>query len=317
MSCNWGSIWEDFRFWRRNWPSQHFDTPGTLAAPLLARWLIRTARDFGCTTIVEIGFGNGHIQTEIARLAPTLTRIGVDIRPAPGLECRQLIQEWDTSSGQWLTGSEDSGLDAVLRDFDQPVLAFAVEWLDDLVGEIAHRDARGDLRTLGPSGLLAALGSADAAWAAQWWPQPGTLTVGRTRDAAWSWLARHLPPRSMLATIDYGHVVTDRPADGGFLAHRDGRSVPPEEGANLTASVAVDSLAAAVEMIGCERLACARLAELPKDHWAWPTDDPLTTLALRSQEQLLRDPRRFGHFWLVQHLTPPGEQSRGHRPLIP
>lgn len=317
MSGSWGRIWEDFRFWRRNIPSHHFDTPATLTAPLLARWLIRTARTFGCTAIIEIGFGNGQLQTEIARLAPAMIRIGVDIRSMPGVECRQLTQEWDTACEQWLTATGNPELAAVLQDFNQPVLAFAVEWLDDLVAEVAHREASGALRTIGPGGPLNALDPSDAAWAEQWWPQPGLLTIGRTRDSAWAWLARHLPPRSVLATIDYGHVIADRPADGGFLAYRDGRSVPLEGTANLTAAVAVDSLAAAVETLGCERLTHARLAELPADHWGFPAGDPLTTLALRSQEQLLRDPRRFGNFWLVQHRTPPAGQWPADGTQIP
>lgn len=304
MRRSWARIWQDSRFWRRNFPSQHFDTPSTLAGPLLARWLIRTAQDFGCTAIIEIGFGTGRLQTQIMRLSPGLTRISVDIRHAPGMECRQLIQQWDTETEKWLPAVGGQPMVTVLAEFEQPVLVFAVEWLDDLPAQIAERDSSGGVRALGPEGAVGTLDAADTAWVEQWWPQPGRLAVGRTRDAAWAWLARHLPPSSVLVAVDYGHVRAERPADGGFLAYRDGRSVPPDATANLTAAVAVDSLAAAVEALGCERLACTQLVDLTAGHWMFPASDPLSTLALRSQEQLLRDPRRFGGFWLVQHRTP-------------
>lgn len=317
MSRSWASIWEDLSFWRRNNPARHFDTPSTLATALLARWLIQTARDFGCITLIEIGFGNGHLQTEIARLAPDVTRIGVDIRSTPTVECQQLIQQWDTATERWLTVTGNPAVAGVWPELKQPVLLFAVEWLDDLAAEIVERDSRGALRTLGPHGAVGTPGPADTAWAERWWPQQGRLAIGRSRDAAWRWLARHLPSGSVLTTVDYGHIRAERPADGGFLAYRDGCRVVPDETANLTAAVAVDSLAAAVEGVGCERLAYSRLADLPAGHWTSSAGDALTTLSLRSQEQLLRDPRRFGGFWLVQHRTPRPGQRRGAETLLP
>lgn len=303
MNRKWREIWEKAEFWSDTFPDEHFDTPSSLASGLLARRLIRTASEFSASAVVEIGLGNGRVQCEMFGLVPGLVRLAIDIRPAPGVNCAQQMQLWDTGAERWQRGTGYPALAEVLRRFDGPILLFAVEWLDDLACEIAYADGSGSLLALGPDGPAGLVSADDTAWVERWWPQPGRLTVGRSRDVAWSWLARQVPPGSVLATIDYGHLRTERPADGGFAAYRRGQWVAPDPSANLTSAVAIDSLAAAVESLGCQRLHCTRLAELPGDFWEFPATDPLTALALRSQEQLLRDPRRFGDFWLVMHRT--------------
>lgn len=311
MNRKWVEIWQQSEFWSGNSPDEHFDTPSSLATGLLGRWLIQQVIETSTAAIVEIGFGNGRLQGEISRLAPGLARLSVDIRPAPEVNSPQLSAQWDGHTESWWAAAGDPELAQVLQGFGQPILVVAVEWLDDLPTAIARRDDYGRLVALGPDGPAGPLQPDDAAWAERWWPQPGRLVIGRPRDVAWAWLARHVPPGSVLATIDYGHLRSERPPDGGFTAYRQRRQVAPTEAANLTAAVAIDSLAAAVEALGCRRMRCDRLADLPEDFWSFAGADPLVGLALRSQEQLLRDPQRFGRFWLVMHRTPTGGADNG------
>lgn len=232
---------------------------------------------------------------------PGVFRLGVDRRPVAGLEPAQFLKlRWDCVGESWHgPRGEDALVESLCRS--GPVLVLATEWLDDLPATVARRSIDGRAQALTPDLRTAPLDPADEQWLARWWPQPGRAVVGRTRDRAWGWFARRLAPGSLLVTVDYGHVRADRPPDGGLLAHRAGEPVPPQPGANVTAGLAVDSLAAAVEAVGAERLHLTRLADLPAAFWPTAGDGPLTGLARRSQEQLLRDPGRFGGFWLVAH----------------
>ncbi|MDO5498825.1 MAG: hypothetical protein Q4F67_03985 [Propionibacteriaceae bacterium] len=217
---------------------------------------------------------------------------------------------WDVTAECWRSvGPEDgdrTGFADLLGPERPPLLAYAIEWLDDLPAPVASVDPSAPPVAVGPDGSTAALDTADRQWLARWWPasEPGRAVVGRTRDAAWRWLAQRLPPGSLLVSVDYGHVRAERPVDGGLAAYRDGLRVEPGPGTNVTAGVAVDALAAAVEETGAQRLWCHRLADLPADFWDRTQRAGLAGLAMRSQVQLLRDPRRFGQFWLVAHRIP-------------
>ncbi|WP_432558663.1 hypothetical protein [Granulicoccus sp. GXG6511] len=290
--------WWDPDFWGTNRPREHFDTPSSLCAGALSSLFLTWIKEFDLRGLLEIGAGDGAILDEFSARDPLLDCAGVDVRSSPRSgKWQGITAAWDVVHEEWRGRTPPLGSD--------PQLAIAVEWLDDLPATVACRDQWGRPVALGPSGRTAALTPADARWLERWWPRlepGGRAVVGHTRDRAWRWLAERLAPGSVLATIDYGHMVDGRPADGGLAAHLRGRPVPPGPGANVTASVAVDSLAAAVEELGAERLWCTRLADLPADFWpVGEARTPLDGLALRSQQALLRDPDRFGAFWLVAH----------------
>lgn len=316
--------WWEPEFWSRNTPGDHFETPSTLCGSLLTGKFLTWMKRIDLAGVLELGCGEGKILTEIARNDLRTPALGIDLRPISDYQGWDYAQlRWDTATESWHSIDSADGPNAPMAhsefeavlDCDRPLLAYAVEWLDDLPATVATTDAAGRLVVVGPDGSTAPLSDPDHAWLRRWWPRvgrspgggAGLAVVGRTRDNAWRWLARHLPQGSLLVTLDYGHTSADRPADGGLAAHRDGVRVAPGPGAGVTAAVAIDSLAAAVEETGARRLWCHRLTDLPPDFW--PTGGaPLASLALRSQEQLLRDPRRFGGFWLVAHRIG-GERS--------
>lgn len=291
--------WWDHTFWDAHLPSRHFDTPGTLCALPLGGIFLAWIRNFELTGVLEIGCGDGRILTECQFRNPDLPCTGVDVRHPFGPRSWQAVTaRWDVSREEW-RGAEF--LDS------RPRLVVAVEWLDDLPAVVAEE--RNAPVAVGPDGRTAELSARDRAWLERWWPlAPGTrAVVGRSRDRAWQWLAERLAPGSVLATIDYGHTADSRPPDGGLTAHLAGQRVTPGPGVNVTAGVAVDSLAAAVESVGAERLWCERLADLPAGFWG-AEGTGLAGLALRSQEALLRDPDRFGGFWLVAHRIGAGNR---------
>ena len=240
---------------------------------------------------MEIGCGDGRILAECAAINPQLSQTGIDLR--------QKNNQWQTHRARW-DGETWIGDDFLVAE---PVLLVAIEWLDDVPATVATVNPAGQPVALGPTGDTAALSPADQRWLARWWPGLAPwerAVIGRSRDRAWQWFAQRLAPGSLLVSIDYGHTAARRPSDGGLTAHAAGAQVIPGVGVNVTAGVAIDSLATTVEATGAQRLWRERLRNLPDGFWPHP-DGVLARLAHRSQEALLRAPHRFGDFWLVAH----------------
>jgi SAM-dependent MidA family methyltransferase len=91
-----------------------------------------------------------------------------------------------------------------------------------------------------------------AQWLDRWWPldgrEPGTRAeIGTSRDLAWADVVRRVG-RGLAMAVDYGHTVETRPALGSLRSYVHGRAVPvvPDGSRDVTAHVAVDSVAAAV-----------------------------------------------------------------------
>lgn len=287
MFNNWYAEWRQSDFWSHNHPKSHFDTPSTLCPDALTELIARLVpTEPGW--IIEPGAGDGTLLRALGTRFPAAGRYALEPRPLalPGVDSRQT--GWDTDTEQW-----SPAVDELLDSLTGPGLLVAVEWLDDLPCPV-----------LEPGGE-SPLSPADADWLRNWWPVGEHREVGRTRDRAWAWWAQRLPAGSTLLCVDYGHTAADRPATGSFTGYRDGHRVSPAPGeagrTNLTAAVAVDSLAAAVEAAGARPLARNRLSELTA-----PDQLPagLAGLALRSQYAVLSDPARFGDFWLVAHHLP-------------
>jgi SAM-dependent MidA family methyltransferase len=185
------------------------------------------------------------------------------------------------------------------------------EWADDLPCTVATR-VEGTLRLLevdqqGRERLGAAPDLVDRAWAARWSPDAPRLEIGTTRDRAWGSVCRLLRAHGGLALlIDYGHLSDDRPHDGTLAAYRQGRRVHPRPSVdlNLTAAVAVDSLAEAGHRLGATTVLRARQHQMIPSPADDPTD-PLATLVARSHHAAVTSPRIWGdHWWLLQHLSP-------------
>lgn len=289
MLQNWYQQWRQSHFWEVNRPNNHFDTPSSLCTGALAE-VITDIAEPSPNWIVELGAADGKLLTALGAVLPAAARHGVDLRTGPPVGARWWQSEWDTWTESWTVP-----LDDLLAGLSGPGLLVAVEWLDDLPCQVLGHGAPDPLR---PD---------ERQWLERWWPSGTAREVGWTRDRAWAWWAERLPAGSTMVGLDYGHIAAERPSGGSFTGFRDGHRVPPvlaeARRTNLTAAVAVDSLAAAVESTGARRLALTRLRDLPPPDRprAGAADSGLAALAMRSQYAVLRDPSRFGDFWLFAH----------------
>jgi SAM-dependent MidA family methyltransferase len=229
-------------FYRRSAPADHFRT-SVHGSSLLAEALVRLLRDRGLDTLVDVGCGRGVLLAAVHRLAPEVTLLGVEVaaRP-PGLPA---VIDWSPV----LPASVDG-------------LLLAHEWLDNVPCHVVEVDLDGAVRVVhvDPATGEESLGlrvdepgvpSSVAEWLATWWPldarEPGTRAeVGTSRDRAWADAAARVG-RGLAVAVDYGHTRADRPPYGSLRSYRAGREVEPlPDGArDVTAAVAVDSVAAA------------------------------------------------------------------------
>jgi SAM-dependent MidA family methyltransferase len=204
-------------------------------------------------------------------------------------------------------------------------LLVANEWLDNVPVDVAVR-TEDDVRRLlvDPSGeesLGPPLDEADRAWLDQWWPltEPDERAeIGSIRDEAWTDAMRRLR-RGIAVAVDYGHLAGARPATGTLTGYRGGRQVPPvpDGSCDLTAHVALDSLAAAGVAAGAQWTVqvsqrdalAALLPEPPRPEHERARSDPagyLAALGRRGEVAELRDPQGLGGFgWVIQGVGVP------------
>jgi SAM-dependent MidA family methyltransferase len=244
-------------------PGAHFRTSvhvGPVFHQALATLLLEVDERLGRPPrldLVDVGAGRGELAAGVLaalpdRVAAQVHALAIDVRPRP--------DELDGRVG-WAQGTAPHAIPAGVRG-----LLLAHEWLDDVPLDVVEVDADGRPRlvlvdphgqeTLGPAldddagwaahGLDA--GTARA-WLERWWPigSPGERAeIGRSRDLHWEVAVRRLAAGTALA-VDYGHTARSRPRGGSLTAYADGRPVRPvpDGSVNLTAHVAVDSLAAA------------------------------------------------------------------------
>jgi SAM-dependent MidA family methyltransferase len=202
-------------------------------------------------------------------------------------------------------------------------LLLATEWLDNVPVDVVEVDEAGTVRYVlvddsGAERLGPPVEPGDAAWLADWWPLDGAAPgsraeVGAPRDAAWAGAVAAVT-RGLALAVDYGHLRTGRPAFGTLTGFRDGRQVQPvpDGSGDLTAHVALDSVAAAGEAASDvpSRLSTQRkaLRALGVDGGRPPLElahrDPrayLAALARAGDAADLTDPAGLGgHYWLMQ-----------------
>jgi SAM-dependent MidA family methyltransferase len=205
-------------FYRREAPAQHFST-SVHASRLFATAIVRLAQAVQAECVTDIGAGRGELGLEIKRQAPGLTVHAVEL---------------DDALPERLSG-----------------LVIANEWLDNVPCSVAELDPDGTPRYLLANQTLGeVVDSNDLEWLDRWWPltEPGDRAeIGTTRDEAWADVVQRLDDGVAVA-IDYGHLRAGRPPYGTLTGFRSGRECDPvpDGSCDLTAHVALDSLAAAV-----------------------------------------------------------------------
>jgi hypothetical protein len=255
-------------FYRQAAPADHFRTSVHVGDPF-GRAIGELAERCRAGRVVDLGAGRGELLESLRHSHPALSLVGVDVigRPA-GLD----------PSVIWLTSPGGAGLPAGLSRWLNGALVVAHEWLDDVPAAVVELDPAGRWRHLevdpatGDERPADPATDADLAWLDRWWPVPGVgpgsgvgsgqrAEVGTTRDAAWAALvtaadeaaggaagtAGPAAAGATLLAVDYGHTAANRPSGGSLVGYRRGRAGPPvpDGSTNITAHVALDSVAAA------------------------------------------------------------------------
>lgn len=325
-------------FWWHEVPARHFRTSagergdpaaaGEMVRIILATIILATVgkspgpQSAPIIGLVDLGAGDGALLRAVAAARPDWALLGIDVRPGPtdlppGCDWRRAT--WDVRSGYW-TGPDGRPGPAPWSDLATrgALLVVAHEWLDELPCRVARRTPDG-WELLGPDGPTGRSPAADElAWLAAWAGSARVVEVGLTRDRAWASVADSLPWGGVLVAVDYGHRREDRPTAGGLLGYRDGHRVPPvaDGRTNLSAPVAVDALAAAVESrpgvrrreISRQRDLVTRSAPVSRPSPA-PHPDPaapratLAALVAANRRRLLADPDRWGANWWLVHTV--------------
>ncbi|MEV4627909.1 SAM-dependent methyltransferase [Micromonospora sp. NPDC049523] len=304
-------------------PAAHFRTSAN-AAPVLGaavlRLLDRVDTALGRPArldVVDVGAGRGELLRTMAALAPAdlgrrLRLTGVELAPRP--EPLPPSIEWRDTVPGGIVG-----------------LLIGTEWLDNVPLDLAEAGPAGWHQVLvDPSSGVESAGppiaAADLAWLDQWWPggtgSPGAedaplpgarVEIGRSRDAAWA-AAVGAVDRGLALAVDYGHLRAGRPIGGTLTGFRSGRQVPPvpDGSCDLTAHVAVDSVAVAGEEAAGVPYTLVTQGEALRALGADGRRPPLTlagtdpsgyvrALAAASTVAELTDPAGLGgHWWLLQ-----------------
>jgi SAM-dependent MidA family methyltransferase len=288
-------------FYRRESPAAHFRTSPHVS-PAFAEALVTMTRGAGLDTVVDIGAGQGELLAAVHRVDPGLELLGVEIAQRPaGLD----------PAIAWTSALPESVEGLVLaNEWLDNVPCHVVEVDPDGVPRVVHVDPGSGKESLGSPLTHDAVPVSIRHWVERWWPlsgaPPGTRAeVGSTRDAAWSDVVRRLS-RGLAVAVDYGHLRETRPPLGSLRSYRGGREVDvvPDGSCDVTAHVAVDSVAARVG--GVVRRQRDVLRELGVDGRTPPADlartEPaafLERLETASRSAELTRAGGLGDFWWV------------------
>lgn len=232
----WREAWEralyaDGGFFRTARPADHFRTSAHVDA--FARAIAELVRRTEARQVVDLGAGGGELLTALLPLVGDVELIGIELADRPtGLPAKI---DWRPALPARIDG-----------------LLIANEWLDNIPCDVVELDDDGVARTLlvDPTTGTETRGEAyDSPWLGEWWPltEPGERAeVGEARDSAWADAVSRVSGTAI--AIDYGHTRADRPPFGTLRSYVEGREVDvvPDGSRDVTAHVAVDSVAAAV-----------------------------------------------------------------------
>ena len=232
----WRRAWEsalygDGGFFRSSRPAEHFRTSAHVA--VFAEAIAEVVRRCDAATVVDLGAGGGELLAALRPLVDDVELIGVEVADRPlGLP----------DSIRWSAHLPDH-IDGLL---------IANEWLDNIPCDVVEVDGVGIVREIcvDPATGIESLGRPySSAWLDRWWPlrEPGERAeVGSSRDDVWADAVARV--NGMAIAIDYGHLREDRPPFGTLRSYAQGREIDvvPDGSRDVTAHVAVDSVAAAV-----------------------------------------------------------------------
>lgn len=216
-------------FFRTSRPADHFRTSVHIGA--FADAIAELARRTSAQTIVDLGAGGGELLAALEPILPGVRLIAVEKSTRPKALSDGI--EWVDELPARIEG-----------------LLIANEWLDNVpvpIVELSAGTAREVL--IAPSRGEESLGLPHKTdWLDRWWPltEDGQRAeVGAVRDAAWADAVSRVHGTAI--AIDYGHLAADRPPFGTLTSFLDGREVDviPDGSRDITAHVAVDSVAAA------------------------------------------------------------------------
>ena len=261
--------------------------------------------------VVDVGAGRGELLRALAGVAPATLRdrlrlTAVELAPRPS-DLPEFIA-WRDSAPAPVRG-----------------LLLATEWLDNVPLDTATLGDADEPRYVlvdraGKEFPGPPVDPTDAAWLRRWWPpESGTRAeIGRPRDEAWA-AAVAAVDRGLALAVDYGHTRERRPPGGTLTGFRDGRETAPvpDGSGDVTAHVAMDSVAAAGEAVAGvpptllrQREALRALgvsgARPPLDLASRDPAGYVRALAAASQAAELTDPAGLGgHLWLLQPIGLP------------
>lgn len=291
-------------FFRTQAPADHFRT-SVHVSPVYAEALLTLARRHGLDSVVDVGAGRGELLAALHRLDPELGLCGVEVAERPASL---------PAAVTWVARlPEVSG-----------ALVVANEWLDNVPLDVAEVDSDGVARLVlvsssdGSERLGDPVSGADEAWLRRWWPlsalPPGSRAeIGRPRDEAWASAVRRVR-RGVLVAVDYGHLASERPYGGTLVGYRGGQLVHPvpDGSCDVTAHVAIDSVAAAGEAAGATGTTLTLQGDALRSLGLDPRRPPLAmartdpagylaALARASEQSELVAPGGLGDFhWLQQ-----------------
>jgi SAM-dependent MidA family methyltransferase len=297
-------------------PAAHFRT-SVHASPLFAAAILRLAVAVDSALghparldLVDVGAGRGELLAALLEAAPAglrerLAPCGVELAPRPARLDSRIA--WSDRMPTPVRG-----------------LLLATEWLDNVPLDLAEVDAAGEPRyvlvdPVGTESPGPPVEPPDTAWLDRWWPlpdEPGARAeIGLARDSAWAGAVATIEAGLALC-VEYGHLRESRPWPGTLTAFRDGREseAVPDGTRDLTASVAMDSVAAAGQganpaarpyLLLRQREALRALGiSGVRPALDLASRDPVgyvRALAAASQAGELTDPAGLGgHWWLLQ-----------------
>ncbi|WP_446220834.1 SAM-dependent methyltransferase [Micromonospora sp. IBHARD004] len=315
-------------------PAAHFRT-SVHASPVFASALLRlltrvdaTLDHPSCLQVVDVGAGRGELLRALLTLAAG-SAMGVSARPSPSgrdavrpsLARRLRLTAVERAARPEDLPEEINWVDEIPDGIGG--LLLATEWLDNVPLDVAVQSDDGWRYLLvdpasGEESVGDPVSPADEEWLDGWWPTTpagsgARAEIGRTRDEAWATAITKID-RGLALAVDYGHGRDDRPVDGTLTGYRHGRQVVPvpDGSGDVTAHVAVDSVASAGERVArCaytlvpQREALRALgADGARPPLSLAASDPagyVRALAAASTAAELTDPAGLGgHWWLLQ-----------------
>ena len=287
----WASaLYGDEGFYRRSRPTDHFRT--SAQGGMFAEAIAELARRNGSATIVDMAAGSGELLTALHVLGVPARLIGVELVDRPVDLPAEIT--WTDQLPPSIEG-----------------LLVAHEWLDNIPCDVVELDEDGVVRVVevDPTSGEESLGAPySSPWLDTWWSLTKTgqrAEVGEPRDRAWADAVARVD--GIALAIDYAHTRDSRPPFGSLRSYAGGREVDvvPDGTRDVTAHVAIDSVAAAVgATLSTQRDA---LAELGLDGSRPPlelaTSDPaayVAALTSATQAGELRARGGWGDFiWAV------------------